>query len=112
MTTDSAACAAGSGGRTPRLGLAVFLTTLVLDQAHKWWMLEVYGIADRGRVDVTPFLDLVFVKNIGISYSHVRSGELRGARSCWRLSGWRRPSPYGCGSPAGPPAGFWPSPSG
>ena len=32
-------------------------------------MLEVYGIADRGRVAVTPFLDLVFVKNIGISYS-------------------------------------------
>ena len=32
-------------------------------------MLEVYGIAERGRVAVTPFLDLVFVKNIGISYS-------------------------------------------
>jgi signal peptidase II len=32
-------------------------------------MLEIYGIAERGRVTVTPFLDLVFVKNIGISYS-------------------------------------------
>ena len=31
-------------------------------------MLEVYGIAESGRVAVTPFLDLVFVKNIGISY--------------------------------------------
>lgn len=51
------------------LGLAVFLATLALDQAHKWWMLNVYGITDRGRVEVTPFLDLVYVKNIGISYS-------------------------------------------
>jgi signal peptidase II len=32
-------------------------------------MLEIYGIEERGRVTVTPFLDLVFVKNIGISYS-------------------------------------------
>jgi signal peptidase II len=51
------------------LGLVVAAVTLVLDQAHKWWMLEIYGIAERGRVAVTPFLDLVFVKNIGISYS-------------------------------------------
>ena len=29
----------------------------------------VYDIAAKGRVAVTPFLDLVFVKNIGISYS-------------------------------------------
>jgi signal peptidase II len=32
-------------------------------------MLAVYGIAGKGRVTVTPFLDLVFVKNTGISYS-------------------------------------------
>ncbi len=56
-------------GPYSRLGLMVFLATLALDQAHKWWMLEIYGIAERGRVAVTPFLDLVFVKNIGISYS-------------------------------------------
>lgn len=56
-------------GPYSRLGLTVFLVTLVLDQAHKWWMLNIYGIADKGRVYVTPFLDLVYVKNIGISYS-------------------------------------------
>jgi len=56
-------------GPYSRLGLAVFLATVVLDQAHKWWMLDVYRIAERGRVAVTPFFDLVFVKNIGISYS-------------------------------------------
>ena len=56
-------------GRYSGLGLIVALATLVLDQAHKWWMLHVLGIADLGRVELTPFLDLVYVKNIGISYS-------------------------------------------
>ena len=51
------------------LGLIACLGTLALDQSHKWWMLAVLGIAERGRVTVTPFLDLVYVKNIGISYS-------------------------------------------
>lgn len=43
--------------------------TCVIDQAHKWWMLLVYEIESKGHVAVTPFLDLVFVKNTGISYS-------------------------------------------
>lgn len=51
------------------LGLVVALTTLVVDQAHKYWMLYVYGIEGKGRVTITPFFDLVYVKNIGISYS-------------------------------------------
>lgn len=49
--------------------LAVAIATVVIDQAHKLWMLYVYDIAGKGRVVVTPFLDLVYVKNIGISYS-------------------------------------------
>ena len=69
MTTENAGIRSWLWGPYSRLGLAVFLVTLVLDQAHKWWMLEVYNIEERGRVAVTPFLDLVFVKNIGISYS-------------------------------------------
>ena len=56
-------------GSSAPLGLAVVLATLVLDQAHKFWMLSVYDIASKGRVSVTPYLDLVYVKNIGISYS-------------------------------------------
>lgn len=47
----------------------VALGTAAIDQAHKWWMLLVYRIAEKGRVALTPFLDLVFVKNTGISYS-------------------------------------------
>ena len=50
------------------LGIGLAALTLAVDQAHKWWMLLVYRIEDRGRVAVTPFLDLVYVKNLGISY--------------------------------------------
>jgi signal peptidase II len=56
-------------GPFSRLGLLAGLITLALDQANKWWMLDVYRIGERGRVAVAPFLDLVYVKNIGISYS-------------------------------------------
>lgn len=49
--------------------LKVALATFVLDQANKWWMLLVYNIEEKGRVYVLPFLDFVFVKNTGISYS-------------------------------------------
>ena len=56
-------------GPYSRLALKVALAILVIDQAHKWWMLLVYRIEEKGRVVVTPFFDLVFVKNTGISYS-------------------------------------------
>lgn len=56
-------------GRYSALGLVVALVTLIADQAHKFWMLDVYGIVEKGRVTITPYFDLVFVKNIGISYS-------------------------------------------
>jgi signal peptidase II len=51
------------------LALAVVVATVAVDQLHKWWMLSVYDIAAKGRVEVFSFLDLVYVKNIGISYS-------------------------------------------
>ncbi len=69
MTKDSSATGNWLWGPYSKLGLIVFLVTLALDQAHKWWMIHIYDIESRGRVTVTPFLDLVFVKNIGISYS-------------------------------------------
>ena len=56
-------------GTYSALGLAVALATFAVDQAHKYWMLYVYDITAKGKVAVTPFLDLVFVKNTGISYS-------------------------------------------
>lgn len=50
------------------LGLGVALATVVLDQAHKAWMLYVYDIGAKGTVTITPFFDLVLVWNQGISY--------------------------------------------
>src|SRR4029078_1029331 len=49
------------------LGLGVAAVTLILDQAHKAWMLYVYDISAKGTVRVTPFLDLVLVWNQGVS---------------------------------------------
>lgn len=66
---------AESGGKSwlwgpwSKLAGKVAGVTFLVDQAHKWWMLAIYGITEKDRVAVTPFLDLVFVKNTGISYS-------------------------------------------
>jgi signal peptidase II len=61
-------------GPWSRLGGCVALVTLVIDQAHKWWMIKGVGLPEcvPGRcvtITVTPFLDLKYVRNTGISYS-------------------------------------------
>jgi signal peptidase II len=48
------------------LGLAAFV--VLVDQLHKGWMLGPFDIQNKGRVPVAQFLDLVFVKNTGVSY--------------------------------------------
>lgn len=76
-TPDATAHHAGGwlwGDYAPLAGL-VALTTLVLDQANKLWMILVYGIEERGRVAVTPFLDFVYVLNTGVSYSMLDSAS-------------------------------------
>jgi signal peptidase II len=50
-------------------GLLALALAAAIDQAHKWWMIEIYRIGERGRVQLTPFFDLVYVQNKGISYS-------------------------------------------
>lgn len=55
-------------GPCSRLGIWVIVATFVADQAHKWWMLNVFRIAKGERTAVTPFLDLVYVINKGVSY--------------------------------------------
>jgi signal peptidase II len=55
-------------GPLSAVGLAGALATLAADQGHKWWMIAVYRIQERGRVHVAPFLDLVYLENKGISY--------------------------------------------
>jgi len=50
------------------IGALAALVTLVLDQASKYWLLNVLDIAERAPVRVTPFFDLVLQRNIGISF--------------------------------------------
>ena len=52
----------------PILGLATAIAGVIADQAHKAWMLGPYAIDEKGRVAVTPYLDLVMVWNRGVSY--------------------------------------------
>lgn len=50
------------------LALALAILTFAIDQLHKYWMLDVYGIAEKSPVRVTSFFDLVMVWNKGVSY--------------------------------------------
>ncbi|WP_395666613.1 signal peptidase II [Methylocella sp.] len=52
-----------------RLGAGLALATLVVDQANKLWLIFGYGVEARQPVRLTPFFDVVFAKNTGISYS-------------------------------------------
>jgi signal peptidase II len=54
------------------LGAWFAFGTLALDQASKWWMLAIYRLQEGQKVAVTPFLNLVYVKNLGISYGLLR----------------------------------------
>ena len=89
LAVGTAVAARGRGGRL----------TLVIDQAHKWWMLAVYRIEEKGRVAVTPFLDLVYVKNLGISYGLFLQ---EGRWGQWLLAAFAalRPWPWPYGWPA------------
>ena len=56
--------------RSPKiLGFAAAAAAFLLDQAHKFWMLDVFGMAGREPIRLAPFLDVVLSWNRGISYS-------------------------------------------
>jgi signal peptidase II len=55
-------------GPFTRFGVVVALIVCALDQASKLWLLNVFDLANRGIVHVTPFLDFVLTWNTGISY--------------------------------------------
>ncbi|KAB2913592.1 MAG: signal peptidase II [Hyphomicrobiaceae bacterium] len=72
-------------GPLSQLGLTVLVLTLAFDQAHKWWMLIIFRIQEKGRVAVTPFLDLVYVLNTGVSYGMFLQDTPSGQ---WLLAGF------------------------
>ncbi|MGD0531483.1 MAG: signal peptidase II [Methyloceanibacter sp.] len=55
-------------GPLSSLGLGIAAVVLLVDHAHKAWMLYVYDIGAKGVVRLTPFFDLVLVWNQGVSY--------------------------------------------
>lgn len=57
-----------SFNRRSKVGLLIASIAFLLDFANKWWMLNVFDIANRGVVTITPFFDLTMVWNKGISY--------------------------------------------
>jgi signal peptidase II len=59
---------AALAGAPQRLGLAAATAATVIDQGVKLWLLYGFDLPGRGRLALTPFLDLVFVQNTGISY--------------------------------------------
>ena len=68
---------AGSDGLSPHLrpGIIAAIIVLALDQASKFWLLNVFDIAHRGAVKLTPFLDLVLAWNVGISFGWFQNGS-------------------------------------
>jgi signal peptidase II len=59
------------------VGLATAVAGVAVDQAFKLWMLGPYAIEQKGRVAVSPVLDLVLVWNRGVSYGlFTQNGDL------------------------------------
>ncbi|RIK94373.1 MAG: signal peptidase II [Proteobacteria bacterium] len=49
-------------------GLVTAIITLIIDQASKWYLLEIFRLPSRGVVEVLPFFNLTMVWNRGISF--------------------------------------------
>ena len=64
------------------LGLTLAAVTAILDQCTKFWLVHLSGVggAEGGRLPFGPFIDFVYMRNTGISYSLFelggRSGQL------------------------------------
>ncbi len=73
-------------GPQARMGLLLAATTFLVDQAVKTWLLHGYQIGLRGRVEVTPFFDLVLAWNIGVSYGLFQQETIEGQ---WLLAAFK-----------------------
>jgi signal peptidase II len=66
------------------LGLATAAIVCLLDQASKLWLLYGFDLAERGRVALAPVVELVLVRNYGISYGWF---QWLGGSARWALLG-------------------------
>lgn len=62
-------------GPRSSLGAAVAVAAFAIDRVHKWYMLDIVGMAERGVIEVTAFFNLVMVWNQGVSYGLFQQGS-------------------------------------
>ena len=62
-----------------RFGLSLAAVVILLDQASKWWILEIV-MQPPQTIPLLPFFNLVLVKNLGISI-----GMFAGVGAIWPL---------------------------
>ena len=55
-------------GRLSAFGLVVAITTCLIDQASKFWLIAHFDLANRGEFPLTRFVALILTWNTGISY--------------------------------------------
>ncbi len=71
---------------TPRrLGVVAAALAFAIDQANKYWMIDIFDIAQRQPINVLPVLDIVMVWNKGVSYGRLRADTDLGR---WLLLGF------------------------
>jgi signal peptidase II len=62
-------------GPWARLGLKVAVATFILDQVNKWAFIAGLGMVPGQKIVLTPFLDLLYTINTGVSYSMLDSAS-------------------------------------
>lgn len=72
-------------GATAKLGLVMAAVTLVADQASKLWVIYGLGMKVGDAIAVTPFFDIAFTINYGISYGLMQLDSVGGQ---WFLTGF------------------------
>ncbi len=66
-------------GQYSWLGVSIALFFFLLDKGHKYYIVEVYRLAEKGRVKLMPFFDLVLSWNKGVSYGMFQQTSWAGA---------------------------------
>ncbi len=56
-------------------GAALAACVVALDQASKYWVLEVVRLQERGAIELSGVFDLTFVRNYGVSFGLLRAGS-------------------------------------
>lgn len=70
-----------------KLVIAILVAALcfVVDQASKWWVLDVLDLRSEAEIDVTAYLDFVLAFNKGVNFGLFASGD---PSQQWLLAGF------------------------